>query len=70
MNIDKITNATMEEYELLRESGFCKMFDYEHVMRLVDEYLLEDLADLTIEEYGYLVTNYIQLMEKHNVKRL
>lgn len=70
MNTSKNTKVTVEEYELLRASGFCKMLDYKHVMCLADEYRLGELADLTAEEYGYLIANYTQLMEEYNVERL
>ncbi len=64
---DKITKEVMEQYEQIRSLGPCNMFDSACVQRFANEMEFYDLACLTTDEYVYILSNFSELMKKHNI---
>ena len=70
MQDKNITKEIMEQYEAIRQSGACNMFDYFCVVDIADRTDMDELASLTREEYKQLLMNFNALMKKHDIKQL
>lgn len=67
---DIITKEIMEQYEEVRCSGACNMYDYYCVTRTARSMKLFSLASLSMEEYEILISNFNLLMKKHDIKQI
>ena len=64
-----ITKEVMEQYESVRRSGICNMFDYYCVMRAAMTSDYRELAALYVNDYMYLLSNFGSLMKLYGVKQ-
>ena len=64
-----ITKEVMEQYEVIRTSGVCNMFDYYCVMRAAMTSDYRELAALYVNDYIYLLSNFGSLMKLYGVKQ-
>lgn len=65
----KITKEIMERYEQIRSLGPCNMFDFYCIQRIANEMEFYDLANLTKQEYIYILSNFSQLMKKYGISQ-
>ena len=68
MNEERMTKKVMVQYEFVRSSG-ANMFDYYGVVDVASRMELEDLGELTLDEYRYLLMNFNRLMKKYDIKQ-
>ena len=68
-NLNFATKELMEQYETVRESGACNMFNYSCVINVADQMELYELASLTMEEYGQILMDFSSLMKKHDIQQ-
>ena len=66
---ENITKKVMEQYESVRRSGICNMFDYYCVMRAAMTSDYRELAALYVNDYMYLLSNFGSLMKLYGVKQ-
>ncbi len=66
----EITKETMEQYEKVRQSGACNMFDYYCVQGIANKLEMYALGALNKEDYKTLLMNFGKLMKKHDVKQV
>jgi len=66
---DQITKEVIKQYEQIRKMGLCNMFDFRCVSNIADQIEFYDLAELTREEYVYILSNFRKLMKKYNITR-
>ena len=59
-----ITVEVVEQYEAIRQSAFCNMFDIKCVQKTASKVEMYELASLSLEEYKYLLNNFSKLMKK------
>lgn len=64
-----ITRKVMEQYEIVRISGLCNMFDYVGVQRAANDLELFDLVCLSQKEYVLILKDYERYMQLYNIKR-
>jgi len=64
-----MTKEIMEQYEAIRQSGACNMFDYCCVQRIADKCEMYALASLTRKEYGKVLMNFGKYMKKFGIKQ-
>ena len=64
-----MTEKIMQQYERVRQSGVCNMFDYNCVRQESLRLECKELASLDISDYFKLLQNYNKLMAKFNVKQ-
>jgi len=62
-----MTKEIMEQYEQVRQSGACNMFDYRCVITVADKLKFYDLASLEIEEYKKLLMNFSKYMKQFSI---
>ena len=61
---------TMMQYEIIRQSGKCNMFDYYCVTNQANKLELHKLASLTLEEYRDLLMNFSKYMKEFDIKQV
>ncbi len=68
---NKFSKEVIEQYEKVRESGICNMFDRGCVIRVSGKLGFVDLKDVgnNQKEYGELLQNYSKLMKKYNISQ-
>ena len=66
---ENITKKVMEQYESVRRSGICNMFDYYCVMRAAMTSDYRELAALYVNDYIYLLSNFGSLMKLYGVNQ-
>ena len=66
---ENITKKVMEQYESVRKSGICNMFDYYCVMRAAMTSDYRELAALYVNDYIYLLSNFGSLMKLYGVNQ-
>ena len=64
-----MTKTIMEQYEKIRSSGVCNMYDYYCVIRTAIEFDCLKLAALTEEEYTDILTNFGKYMKQFDIKQ-
>lgn len=64
-----ITEDVMIQYEAFRQLGYCNMFDYGCVTGNAEMLGFSELAELSREDYKYLIGNFSALMKYYNVKQ-
>jgi len=64
-----ITKEVMEQYEVIRTSGVCNMFDYYCVIRTAAMLDYHELAALYVNDYIYLLSNFGSLMKLYGVNQ-
>jgi len=57
MNSNFITEETMGQFIEVKRTRECNIFEYNCVMRVASRLKLEELASLSIEQYGKLLMN-------------
>jgi len=57
MSAKLITEETMGQFAEVKRTRVCNMFDYNRVMNEASRLKLEDLASLSMEQYGKLLMN-------------
>ncbi len=62
-----MTKTIMEQYEAVRQSGDCNMFDYNCVITIADRLNFYALACLTRDEYKDILMNFGKYMKKFGV---
>lgn len=62
-----ISKEVMQQYEEVRELGPCNMLDYFCVMRVGEALGYYALANLTKEDYIYLLKNFSRLMSLYGI---
>lgn len=67
--MQKITNQMMKQYEAIRKSGVCNMYDYYAVQQEASATNFYALASLSREEYKILLINFNYLMKKYKIKQ-
>jgi len=69
--IDKkiITKEIMNQYEIIRRTGACNMYDYGCVVGVADQFEMYELGSLERKEYVYILQNFSRLMKKYNIKQ-
>ena len=66
---ENITKEVMEQYEVVRTSGVCNMFDYYCVMHTAAALDHYELAALDVNDYIYLLSNFGSLMKLYGVNQ-
>ena len=66
---DTISKECMEQYEAVRRSGLCNMFDRYCVTGAACAMGFDDLADLDKKKYILLIANYVELMEYYGIEQ-
>lgn len=64
-----MTKEIMEQYEAIRQSGACNMFDYNCVIRIANIFEFYELALLTKEEYKDILMNFGKYMKEFNISQ-
>lgn len=64
-----ITKKVMEQYEQIRKSGACNMYDYPCVVDVANWLDLYELSILNKKEYIYMISHYSNLMKKFKLER-
>ena len=64
-----ISREVMEQYEQIRKFGACNMLDINCVQNIADQLFFYELAGLSREEYGFILSNFSSLMKKYNIKQ-
>lgn len=64
-----ITKKVIEQYETVRISGLCNMFDYICVTDTADQLGLQDLSWLSKKEYTLILKNFAKYVALYNVKQ-
>jgi hypothetical protein len=64
--LNQITKENMLDYEFIRESGLCNMFDYYSVMRVAINAKM-NLGNFTLDQYKLLLMNFNSLMKFYNI---
>jgi hypothetical protein len=63
---DQIIKENMLDYEFIRESSLCNMFDYYSVMRIAKKAKM-NLGNFTLDQYKLLLMNFNSLMKHYNI---
>ena len=66
---DTISKECMEQYEAVRRSGLCNMFDRYCVTGAACAMGFDDLADLDRKGYTALLQNFGALMEYYGIEQ-
>lgn len=64
-----ITKKVMEQYETVRISQICNMFDYFSVMNAAYQLGLQDLSCLSQKEYVLILQNFAKYMALYNIEQ-
>jgi len=64
-----MTKEIMEQYERIRQSGLCNMFDYNCVIRVANGLKFYALADVTRDEYSNILMNFGKYMKQFDIKQ-
>ena len=64
-----ITEAVMNQYEIIRRMGPCNMFDYYCVTNTANDLEMYELGSLEKEEYTYILKNFSRLMKKYGIEQ-
>lgn len=64
-----MTKQIMQQYEKIRSSGVCNMFDYNCVTHVAAGLGYEELAELKFTEYKDLLMNFNKYMKKFKIKQ-
>ncbi|MEW6613965.1 MAG: DUF5049 domain-containing protein [Thermodesulfobacteriota bacterium] len=67
----EITKEAMEQYEKVRASGICNMFDMNCVATVSKKLKFKELYKIvqSRKEYGNLLENFSVLMKKYGIKQ-
>lgn len=64
-----ITEAVMNQYEIIRRTGPCNVFDYYCVINTANDLELYELGSLEKDEYTYILNNFSMLMKKYGIEQ-
>ena len=64
-----ITKKVMLQYETVRKSSICNMFDYPDVIKTAEALDLPELANLEEENYINILKNFAKFMMLYNIKQ-
>ena len=67
--LDLISKEAMQQYEIVRKSGICNMFDMTCVARLCSALEFQDLLEITEDRKRYftLLMNFSDLMKHYRI---
>jgi len=66
---EKISKECMEQYEAVRKSGVCNMFDFCCVVGTASTMGFDALAELDRKDYVKLLSNFSSLMSHYGIKQ-
>ena len=64
-----MTKEIMEQYEAVRQSGACNMFNYSCVIQIADRLKFYKLASLSMDEYKDILMNFEKYMKQFDIKQ-
>lgn len=64
-----ITKDMMVQYEKIRSSGICDMYNYYNVVYVADKLEFYALASLTRKDYALLLQNFSSLMKHYGIEQ-
>jgi hypothetical protein len=64
-----MTKAIMQQYEIVRSSGACNMFNYGSVMDTAMKLGLIELASVDRDGYKDILMNFDKYMKKFDIKQ-
>lgn len=62
-----MTEEIMEQYETVRQSSACNMFDYYCVIQIANKLDMDDLANVSRDEYKDILKNFNKYMKKFKI---
>ena len=67
---ERISKEVMEQYEIIRKSGVSNMFDIFAVKRYARQVGLNALANLSRDDYIYILENFPMLMKGYDIEQI
>ena len=67
--LDLISKEAMQQYEIVRKSGICNMFDMTCIAEVCSTLEFQDLLEITEDRKSYstLLMNFSDLMEHYGI---
>ena len=64
-----MTKEIMEQYEAVRQSGACNMFNYYCVTNVAKTLGFDALAEVSFDEYKDILMNFEKYMKQFDIKQ-
>ena len=64
-----MTKEIMQQYETIRNSGACNMFDYNCVINMAETLDCIELSEVTKEQYMDILQNFGKYMKEFDIKQ-
>ena len=64
-----MTKEIMEQYEAVRQSGACNMFNYNCVTNVAETLGFDALAEVSFDKYKDILMNFEKYMKQFDIKQ-
>ena len=64
-----MTKEIMQQYETIRQSGACNMFNYNCVIDIANRFGFDALAEVTWDQYKDILMNFNKYMKEFDIKQ-